>query len=703
MVRKLLMKCALVIFVFVLFAVIVLPASAASVKMNDVPNNTYTYWNGKSAPYSSTAVYNFKKVLTAADIGYKYTSLTDISNDENGNSYVLDSESSSVFILDKNYKVKSSFSSSGGKADFTGAQGIEYRKGKIFVCDTNNERVLVFSTKGKLLSKMLLPQSSLIPEDFLFRPCKVGVDSSGYVYVLSEGSYYGAILYSPSGEFLGFYGSNTVQTGVGTALETIWENLTMTNEKRANSQRKLPYQFSDLYVDQYDFVYTSTGRTNTAEIEKGQIKRLNPGGVNVLDSGDIVFADRRNATVRFRNAGWTVYPNICSVIADKDGFVYCVDREASKIFIFDSNCNYISVMGGGNGDVDQVTAFKKISAIGLCGTDIIVLDEKKNNMVIMERTEYGNKFLNAQRQVLAGDYSESLPLWQSVIAQDRNNQLAYTGIAKAYLANKDYQAALQFAKDGMDYETYDQAKTYIRNDYLKNNFNVIAVFILVIMSAVIAVVIILRKKKLAFALPVSVKNALSVFTSPVDAFKTIKEKNTGSGLIATVLMALCYISVVAKNEWGGFQFIGDTEGAFNSALTLLKTIGAIVLFSISNWAVASLMQGRGTLKEIYIVTCYSLTPFIISNFLYALLSNFVSLSEGAFLDIMAVALLIYTGFIFVLGLMNIHDISFGRFLGITLLSLFGILVVVFVGIVVFMLAQQLYKFFMTMAVEIIYR
>ncbi|MBO4734466.1 MAG: hypothetical protein J5662_08320, partial [Clostridia bacterium] len=78
-------------------------------------------------------------------------------------------------------------------------------------------------------------------------------------------------------------------------------------------------------------------------------------------------------------------------------------------------------------------------------------------------------------------------------------------------------------------------------------------------------------------------------------------------------------------------------------------------------------------------------------------------SEGAFLDIMAAALLIYTGFIFILGLMNIHDISFGRFLGITLLSLFGILVVVFVGIVVFMLAQQLYKFFMTMAVEIIYR
>ncbi|MBO4733603.1 MAG: YIP1 family protein, partial [Clostridia bacterium] len=624
MIKKLLIKSILVFSVLMLITAATFPASASSVKMSDVPNSTYTYWNGKTVPYSSTAVYNFKKVLTKADIGYEYTSLTDISNDGEGNSYILDSEASSVFILDRNYKVKGSFTSVDSDADFTGAQGIEYRAGKIFVCDTNNARVLVFSIEGELINTILLPQSSLIPEDFLFRPSKVGVDSSGYVYVLSEGSYYGAILYSPDGEFLGFYGSNTVKTGVGTALETIWEKLTMTDEKRANSRRKLPYQFSDLYVDQYDFVYTSTGRTNTSEVEKGQIKRLNPGGVNVLDSGDVVFADRRNANVRFRNAGWTVYPNICSVVADKDGYVYCVDREASKIFIFDSDCNYISVMGGGNGDADQVTAFKKIAAIGLCDTDIIVLDEKKNNIVIMERTEYGTSFLNAQSLVLAGEYSESLPLWQSVLARDKNNQLAYSGIAKAYLANKDYQFALQFAKDGMDYATYDQAKTYIRNDYLKNNFNTLTVFVLITAAAVIAVAVILKKKKVAVRLPLSVKNALGVFSSPVDTFKTMKEKNTGSVLIATVLMILCYISVVAKNEWGGFQFIGDTEGSFNSALTLLKTIGAVILFSVSNWVVATLLQGRGTLKEIYIVTCYSLSPLILSNFLYVILSNSLS-------------------------------------------------------------------------------
>jgi len=97
---------------------------------------------------------------------------------------------------------------------------------------------------------------------------------------------------------------------------------------------------------------------------------------------------------------------------------------------------------------------------------------------------------------------------------------------------------------------------------------------------------------------------MGVLTSPVESFTTIKQKNMGSVIIATVLMALCYVSTVAKSEWSGFQFIGNNVGEFNSVLTLLKTIGAVLLFTVANWGVATLMQGRGTLKEIYIVTCY---------------------------------------------------------------------------------------------------
>ena len=680
-----------------------IPVCASSVKSGDLPNNTYVYWNSGTRSYSARSVYNFKKVLTGEDIGFNYSSLTDISVDNKGEICILDGESSSVFILDKNYKLKSSFTGSDEKTDFTGAQGLEFRNGKIYICDTSNSRILIFNTSGKLLSTMHLPESNLIPDDFIFKPIKIGVDSSGYVYVLSDGSYYGAILYSPNGEFLGFYGSNTVETGVMTAIETLWEKITMTNEKRANSERKLPYQFSDLFVDRFDFVYTATGRTTTEKVERGQIKRLNPGGINVLDSSDVIFSDRTKANVRFRTSGWTVDANISNVVVDKDGYIFCVDREASKIFIFDGDCNFITVMGGGNGDADQVTAFKKISGIAISGEQLVILDEKKNNIVIMEMTEYGNKFLAAQSMVQNGDYSESLPLWKSIVSQDKNNQLAYSGLAKAYLAEGEYDKALFYAKEGKDYETYDQIKTYIRNRFLKNSFNLIAIIIIVTAAGLVLCVIYIKKKRFNKKIPLFIKNIFTVFSSPIDTFRSIKENNTGSVLLATVLMLVFYLSAVAKNELSGFQFVGENANGFNSVLTLFKTIGAVLLFSVSNWAVATLLQGRGTLKEIYIVTCYSLSPLILSNILYVILSNSLSLSESAFISIISTFLMIYAGLIFIFGLMTIHDLSFGKFLGITLLSLLGILVVVFIGVIVFMLAQQLYTFILTLVTEMKYR
>ena len=700
-------KLGTLLIISVLLFTFTIGASASSVRVDEVPNDTYVYWDNSVIAYSSKSVYNFEKEIDGKSLGFEFTSLSDIANDDEGNSYILDGAASTVFVLDSNYKFKYSFGKfefKGEEIDFTDAVGIECRSGKIFICDTNNARVLQLSVNGTPENIIYLPESDMIPEDFIFKPIKVAVDSSGYIYVLSDGSYYGAILYSPSGEFLGFYGSNTVETGVVTALKTIWEKLTMTNEKRANSARKLPYQFTDLFVDKMDFVYTATGRTGENLIEKGQIKRLNPGGINILtEANSITFADLRKSTVRFRGSTWRIDSNVSNVIADKDAFIYALDRESSKIFIYDNDCNYISVFGGGNGDVNQKGAPKKISAIGINGHDIIVLDERKNNIAIFERTEYGEMFMSAQSLVLKGDYAEAKELWEKVHALDKNNQLAYSGLAKAYVAVGEYDKALEYAKDGLDVETYDQAYTLMRNSNLSKNFNVYAVFAILFVVVLVVALYYKKKKNIVLIKSEKVKVLTKILTSPVETFTLIKQKNLGSVKIATILMFVCYVSTVAQSEWSGFQFVGTSTENFNSLLTLVKTIGAVLLFTIANWGVATLMQGRGTLKEIYIVTCYSLIPLIISNFAFAIITHFVSLSEAPFVTILTTALFIYTGILFVFGLMAIHDVSFGRFLGITILSLAGILVVIFVGVVVFLLAQQLYSFVMTIVNELLYR
>jgi hypothetical protein len=88
---------------------------------------------------------------------------------------------------------------------------------------------LVFTENGEeatFVDEYTLPDSPLIPEGFKYRPVKVVADSRGYVYILSEGSYYGALLYAPatSGtakEFIGFYGANTVTNNILDAIGAV--------------------------------------------------------------------------------------------------------------------------------------------------------------------------------------------------------------------------------------------------------------------------------------------------------------------------------------------------------------------------------------------------------------------------------------------------------------------------------------------------
>ena len=77
----------------------------------------------------------------------------------------------------------------------------------------------------------------------------------------------------------------------------------------------------------------------------------------------------------------------------------------------------------------------------------------------------GNNYVN-----IDGDYEESKALWQEVLSLDKNSQLAYNGLAKALYVEGEYKQAMEYAKLGIDKETYGQAFKWVRRDYIKDNF-----------------------------------------------------------------------------------------------------------------------------------------------------------------------------------------------------------------------------------------
>ncbi|MBO5020333.1 MAG: YIP1 family protein [Clostridia bacterium] len=668
----------------------------------EFPYETYTYWSGLGSK-SKTMVYckpmyEPKTVIDSSAIGTNlFGSVDDVCTDD-GYTYILDSTSSKIYVLDKGYNLSVEINQIIYKEEtlsIVGASGIFVKDGKIYIADTKNARILVIDNKGTVIHYLTLPESKLIPSDFKYSPQKIAVDSRDYLYISSDGSYYGALVYSPTMEFLGFYGANTVAVSVGDAIKNLINKIFTTDEKRAASVRALPYQFTDFVVGPSDFVYTVTSTSGT-ETPKGQVKRLNPGGKDVLGKEDENFADESNKLPKPES--------LKSIDVDKNGFFYVLESGlCNRVFWYDNESNLICVFGGRAGTQSQVGTVALGGAIAVNGTDVVVSDPVNKNVTVYSITDYGNLVRNVQLDTLNDDFEQTVDNWNKVIKEDVNNQLAYRGLAQAYYTLGSYDEALEYSKLGADRETYANAFVKLRTKFLEKWFTVGVMGLAVIIVALVWLVHIKNKKGIVLIKNYKVKNMFSSVFHPFESFRLVKEKNMGSVVCATVLFVLFYITTALSDVISGYAFNRFDASSYNSFFVLLRTVALVALFVIANWLVCVLMGGIGKLKEIYIVTCYSLIPVIFATVTSVVLSHMLSPDEYVFVTIFSAICTAYTFIILAVGIMKVHDFEFGKFLGTTAVTVIAMLIIIFLIFLVFMLAQQVYGWIGTIFTEMKYR
>ncbi|MBR7132703.1 MAG: YIP1 family protein [Clostridia bacterium] len=708
------MRCFKKIVSFLLLLAIsfsVLTVSAATaLDSPELSFDSYTYWQDY-AGQEKKAVYCKPMYEPSFAMDYKYLGaaeliqINDVCTDKDGNVYILDGGAGIIYILDKNYKPVSKIevikSEQNEEYYFDNASGIFIKDdGTILIANTDYETVLACDRNGKYLYELILPDSNIIPEDFTYAPIKVAVDAKGNVYVLSQGSFYGALLYSPDNDFLGFFGANTVASTVGESLKALFTELFMTNEKKALSDSKLPYQFVDLCIDKENFVYTVTGVTDSTsiEVQKGQVKRFNPGGVSVLGKDDFNYAD---ATVS-KVLNVTKAQDLMGIAVDDNNFVYVVDSTYGRIFMYDRENQLLCVFGGGIGRGNSLGTFSLPSAIALNGDDVLVADGELNRVTVFKITEYGRLVKKADNTVISGYYDKCKEDWLQIMSLDKNNQVAYKSLAKIYLSEGNYDLALEYAETGYDKQTYSLAFKSVRREFLVKYFPVIFVLIIVLIIVLVVSVQRASKKEKNVIKNQKLRTMLNCLIHPFEYFDRVKYKDEGSVSGAFVLIAIFYCTTVLKTTAGGFLFTDYDPAEYNAFLKFIQTFGFVFLWTVSNWAVCTLFGGIGKLKEIFVVISYALMPLIIYNALFLGLSHFFVANEVGFLTVFNVVSLLYSGILITVGSLKIHDFSFGRFVGTALLSLFGMVVVVFLIFISATLVQQLGGFIVTVASELIY-
>lgn len=706
------------VFALVIIAAISVLSFPVSANSLFEPNKNYTYWlgyNDKTLVYSKT-MYEVEKVISGSELGYdNFGKPTCVCTAANGDIYILEESVSRITVLNSEYKVKSVITSvksqDGNEYEFTGAGGLYVTDDAIYIADTANARIIISDKNGFVKSISEVPQSSLIPSDFIYTPSKVAVDKKGYMYVLSTGSTYGALLFKPDGEFQGFYGSNKVKTSVSGVLQTLWNNWFASDEQMAGKVQKIPFQFTDICIDSADFVYTVTGATDITELEQtAQIRRLSPAGNNTLtvkqtekyaNTDTFNFGDEEIAT----NSVGTGYrlQNFTSIAVDESGYIYALDSTYGRVYIYDSDCNLLTALGGGAGAGEQIGTFKNANYIAVFKDRIFVTDYTANTVTVFKRNEYGNLVVNADNLRLSGKHTDAEKYWQEIIKQDPNNQLAYRGLAKASLIKQDYDNALDYAKKGLDYASYNQAYSHVRNDKLKNSFGIALIIIIIVAVGISLTTVYLKKSGKKLSVNPKLRVMLRSVFHPFESMNAVKYSNGGSIALASIILVLFYIFKVCSVTHGGFLHTRFDSQTYNSIFTLLGSIGVVLLWSICNWGMSVLFSGKCRFKETYIVSSYAMIPQIVNGLFYLIFSNVLLSEEAVILSAFSLIMMILSGIVLCVGTMVINEFDFFKFVLISIVTLLAMGVIIFVIFMVMTLDNQLITFIQSIFKEIWYR
>ena len=191
-----------------------------------------------------------------------------------------------------------------------------------------------------------------------------------------------------------------------------------------------------------------------------------------------------------------------------------------------------------------------------------------------------------------------------------------------------------------------------------------------------------------------------VLFHPFDGFEDMKRYKKGKLSVAIVFIILYAYFQIFSYQNLGFLVNDKNPLLLNSLQEILSVAMLIFLFTVGNWSVTTLMEGKGNYKEILMVTGYSLFPLIIIGFPSVILSNFLTLDEMAFFQLLMYVAFISTGFMLFMGILNVHHYGLFKTLLAFLATLISMSVMMFVGLLFFDLIQQFIAFVASIYEEI---
>ena len=448
----------------IMFVAIMLILEPISASAQSLPYDTYNYDYQKNV-VPTPAAYVPEEVIYSVDLECgKFVAPKDLFIANDGIVYVADTGNNRIVAINPDMTVNrviSSFDNEGTEDTFLGPCGVYCSpENELYIADTENKRVVILDAEGKLLDIIQDLESDAFKENFEFFPLKVSVDYAGRVYVVAKNIFQGIMAFDQEHEFMGYFGTINVTV---TLWQRFWR-IFSTAEQRARQAQFIPTEFTNIDIDQAGFVYA----TNLDSAGGQAVRKLNPKGIDVITqnknskhnlSGDATFTTLSKDT--YQGAS-----EIIDVKVRNGGMFSLLDRKRGRIFTYDNEGNILYIFGGMG---TQEGTFKLPTALETYDNKIYVLDSDTCSITVFAPTEYGRAINEAVRLRFEGDEAEAIQIWEDVLRMDSNNEMAYSGIGKAYLSAGDNEKAMYYLRMGENQSFYSIAFKRYRNDLLRDN------------------------------------------------------------------------------------------------------------------------------------------------------------------------------------------------------------------------------------------
>ncbi len=194
-----------------------------------------------------------------------------------------------------------------------------------------------------------------------------------------------------------------------------------------------------------------------------------------------------------------------------------------------------------------------------------------------------------------------------------------------------------------------------------------------------------------------------VMRHPFEGYEDLRWKKAYNMKVAMVIVVLFFLVTIADQVLTGFLHNYTMVKVFNIVPIIINSIVLFFTWVIGNWALCTLFNGEGTMRNICVNTAYALVPYIIGKVVNIILSNCLTRDEYMFLNFVTYITVGYSILLLFSGMKTVHQYNFWQTILSMLFTIVAMVIIIILTVLLVSLFQQVYLFVYAIYTELLYR